>query len=420
MKRTLSKKSIFFLSVFIFFMFLVSIYIKCINLNKIKTELVLNGTLENCIDTPCFVVRDETLVEAPSGKILNFMLEDGEKLECGRVIAQIYETEKDEIIINKIKKIDDDINILENLKNIYGKTFGKKEHISKAISEILSETKLNFFNNEYLSLKGHHKKVLDILSINNALVNENEDLSQKINKLKEEKESLEKSLQSSNIQKVLSSSSGYITFSSDGFENILPLERLKNLNPKSVSEILNSAPAKINSKAKIVRSSNWYIVCNVPLEKLEKIEIGSDVEISSFGTFSEKIPAKVIYINKSSNEDNVASLVLKCDYINKETLNFRKGNIHIIFNEFNGLKFSKNALREQFIQKTEKDSDGKEFTKAKPIFGVYILDSKDKNKKVFKEVEILFSNNDFVICKNKGERKNGTGNHLCQYDEILV
>ena len=372
--------------------------------NKVKTELVLNGTLENYVDTNCLVLRDETLVETPNGEIINFMLEEGEKLECGKIIAHVYESENDKAFINKIKKLDENISNLENLQNMCEKTFGKKEYVSKIICTTLCEIKLNSLENDYSNFKENHKKVLDALSIKNELLNKNEDLSEKIMKLKKERESLEKNLKNKNIKKIV----------------FLQLEKLKNLTPKTVNDLLNSEPNKINNKAKIVKSANWYIVCNVPIDKLEKIEAENDVELSSFGSISEKIPSKIIYINKNPNKDNLASLVLKCNYMNKEVLNFRKGNIRIVFKKYSGLKFRKSALHKKIVKKTEKDPNSNENSVNKAIFGVYVLDEKDKNKKLFKEIEPLFSDDEYVICKNNEEQGNNAESILRQYDEVIV
>lgn len=420
MKRNLLKKKLYLIITFLFFIVLFLFFIKQIKQNKVKTELVLNGTLENYVDTNCLVLRDETLVETPNGEIINFMLEEGEKLECGKIIAHVYESENDKVFINKIKKLDENISNLENLQNMCEKTFGKKEYVSKIICTTLCEIKLNSLENDYSNFKENHKKVLDALSIKNELLNKNEDLSEKIMKLKKERESLEKSLKNKNIKKIVSNSPGYIAFSTDGFENILQLEKLKNLTPKTVNDLLNSEPNKINNKAKIVKSANWYIVCNVPIDKLEKIEAENDVELSSFGSISEKIPSKIIYINKNPNKDNLASLVLKCNYMNKEVLNFRKGNIRIVFKKYIGLKFRKSALHKKIVKKTEKDPNSNENSVNKAIFGVYVLDEKDKNKKIFKEIEPLFSDDEYVICKNNEEQENNAESVLRQYDEVVI
>lgn len=382
---------------------------KYANASKTKTEIVLNGQAEDYIEVPCFAARDEVLIETPNEMLLDFTLNEGEKLESGRVIAKIYKTEKDRNILKSIQKLENDVNNLEALKDIHGKISGKREYISKAVGNLVSKIKLSFLNNEYYNFNKNHDEVLDILSKQKALINGDEDFSDKIDKLKNEKNLLEKNLQNIEVKKIVASTSGYISFMPDGFENTLPLNRLAYIKPKDITELLQMPPVKIKHKAKIVKSPYWYILCNVPSERLNKVSIGSVLEISSFGV-TKSIPAEVIYINKS---EETSALVLKCNYLNKDTLNFRKGNIKIILNKFEGLKFSKKALHEKTIQKTEKNSYDSAVA-AKPVWGVYKLNS--KNKPVFKEVEILFLTDEFVICKNK----ENTEEPLEQYDEVIV
>ena len=106
--------------------------------------------------------------------------------------------------------------------------------------------------------------------------------------------------------------------------------------------------------------------------------------------------------------------------MNKEVLNFRKGNIRIVFKKYSGLKFRKSALHKKIVKKTEKDPNSNENSVNKAIFGVYVLDEKDKNKKIFKEIEPLFSDDEYVICKNNEEQGNNAESILRQYDEVIV
>ena len=64
--------------------------------------------------------------------------------------------------------------------------------------------------------------------------------------------------------------------------------------------------------------------------------------------------------------------------------------------------------------------DGKEIFVNKPVFGVYVLKFGFKVEPVFKEIDLLYSNNEYVVCKNNESDDFKNADSLNQYDEIIV
>ena len=393
----------------IFSLLLALIYV---NSNKIKTDIVCEGSIVDFVDATCIVVRDESLIEALDDNVVSFNLKDGEKLPSGYEIATVYKTDDTYKKKTEIKKIDEEIENLEDLKNKYKKVSENFNNINNIANEHILKIKQNLLDNNYLNVSKQHEDFnKSIVFFNNIIDNFNT-----INSLKQKKASIEKTLESENQEKIVSSCSGYFSTFADGFENSFNVSKIYNIKPKDIDNLLSSYPPKINNKAKIVKTPFWYLILKIQNNKVKNIQINDYVTITSLSENLCNISAKIIAINTDEN-DEFSSLVLKCNYITKEILKLRKEKVRIKLKSYEGLKFNKKALIEKISPKIVKNNKtGNETVVNKPVFGVNVLTHGSSKKIIFKEIVPIHFNDDYVICKNK----ENSNNELKKYDEIIL
>ena len=96
----------------------------------------------------------------------------------------------------------------------------------------------------------------------------------------------------------------------------------------------------------------------------------------------------------------------------------RKEPIEIIVNTYEGLKISKKALHDDEVERTVTDKDGNETTETKTVQGVYI---EYGNELVFRQVDIAFAGDDFIICnETPAEGALFNGSTVTLYDKVVV
>lgn len=386
-----------------------------VNSNNIKTDIVLEGSIIDFADATCIVIRDEALIEAPDDMV-SFDLKDGEKLPSGCEIATVYKTGDAYKKKTEMKKIDEEIENLEDSKDKYKKISENFNNINNISIEHILKIKQNLLDNNYLNISKQHNEFKRSIVFLNSIFNSSTDIFGTINSLKQKKASIERTLDSKNQEKVISSYSGYFSTFVDGFENSFNIAKIYNVKPKDIDDLLSSNPPKINNKVKIVKTPFWYLILKIQNNKIKNIQINDYVTITSLSENLCNIPAKVIAIN-TDEKDEFSSFVLKCSYITKEILKLRKEKVRIKLKSYEGLKFNKKALIEKISPKTVKDNETNiETIVNKPIFGVNVLEHGSSKKTIFKEIVPIHFNDNYVICKNK----ENSNNELKKYDEIIL
>ena len=109
-------------------------------------------------------------------------------------------------------------------------------------------------------------------------------------------------------------------------------------------------------------------------------------------------------------------MVFQCDYIDENVLAIRKEPIKINLAEYKGLAVSKSAIHEKTLTRTVIDEEtGKETQAERLVKGVYVLNGKQL---VFKEIDIIFSADDYVICSvNPDKSRLFSDGTIKEYDE---
>lgn len=77
-----------------------------------EAETVFRTTVNNSLKTQALVFRDETMLDAEKGGILNYRVQNGGKVAQKSVIADKYSTEQDMLSQNRIEQIEAEIAVL--------------------------------------------------------------------------------------------------------------------------------------------------------------------------------------------------------------------------------------------------------------------------------------------------------------------
>lgn len=363
----------------------------------VETEVVRYGTAENKVSVESYVIRKETVINAPESGVLNCFLAENSRVPRYFRVASVYSGDFPEDLQVKLKNINDKILQLETgkkEKNFYVTDAASTENtIYLRVDSILSSVQKNNMSNA-LQYKDDLNKL--VKNLNGQHVDETETLA----KLKQEKAEIENQLQGK-VNNVYSPVSGVFNSTIDGYEEYFHIDNIKSITPTYLSEADNNKKGvyadavKDMPIAKISDNYTWYIAATVDKYWASTFKTGDLVKLR-FPKISEDSYNGVVNYISPEEGDNVA-VVISCGEYVDNIFGVRKIETEIIKQSFNGFKITKDAIR---ILK-----DGTQ--------GVYVL--KDRVAR-FKSVDILYNGESYVIVKEDNTK---SGNVLL-YDEVII
>lgn len=414
MKGKFIKRSLVVMMVVAIFSYL-GFQVYNISFNKIKTEIVQKTTMMNSIETVGYIVRDEEQISTDTEGILNFILTDGEKVEKGGIVAEVYKSEEDILINRKLKDLDTKIQKLSSLLNPAKIVSMSPSLLDKQIHKDMSVILKNMNSGEYKKVFKNKNKLLYLINQRQLIVGKVHDFSEKIDSLNEEREKLTK-LSSKSINNITTNRSGYFVSHSDGMEKSFNYKDVLKVDSSKVNELIGtSIDGNAIKSAKLVNNAKWYILSNVKASNAEGLTQGQCVNVHIPHAGAENIEAKIVAIN-SANVENEVAVVLECNYINKNILSLRKEPIVINIETYDGIRVDKRSIHEKLITFKVQDECGKETEKEKRVKGVYVVCGKQL---IFKEVKVLHSGKNYVICSLDSDDTYSKST-VEVYDEIVV
>lgn len=416
-RKAIKKFTCLFLAAIAVFYVLYHIYI--LLFPNIKTDTAYIAQVFDSIDAQAYIVRSEMEISTDANGYVNFTLNDADKVEKNGVIAQVYATEKQGLLSKKAEKLKNEIKRLESLNSFSVALSTTPSAMEQQAYLELGYLLRNINDDAFDEIPKRKDKLLYLLNERQLVTGQTLNLSDKIARLKEELTELEANIDHS-PRSVLAEESGYFVGKTDGYESAFDYANVKKITSKQVDALLeNSMEANENKNAaKLVTDANWYVVCNLKKDEALLLSVDQYVTLTMPLVSSNRLDAKIVAINQT-DKGSVAAVVLQCDYIDENVLSIRKEPIKINIAEYKGLSINKNAIHEKMLTRTVIDDEtGEEKVEEKLVKGVYVLSGKQA---IFKEIDIIFSASDYVICSiNPEESRLFSESTVKEYDEIII
>lgn len=352
MKGVFKKQSIRIgtLILIIFLLIYLPALLYLVNSNGVKTDLLRMGTIEEIQNIDGVFVRNEEVINSPDTGSCVMDAVEGEKVPAYYRVASvvknvpvsIYEDlKKKELEISRVQEAKDD-----NAASIFS------GDINKLDNEIIDKVKIL----AQQSIRGSLVESNDTISKINSIVYRKSDAfgdssksSAYINKLKNEKASIESKL-NSNILEVRTHSAGIISFAVDGYEGKLTPNSIRNTTPKILDEItiretnrdFNIIDAKKGKPiAKIVRGLESYFVAAVDEKDCSKLNLDRKVTIRINDT-GYSMDSKIIYSSDVIDGKRIVAFMFDTGL--NETVGLRRINADIVLSSSSGLKVPHSCL----------------------------------------------------------------------------
>lgn len=314
---------------FVCIVLLTSFVIYLTNNNDSKYT-VINGKIEQSVLVPsCYVVKEETKVQKDESRVLLPIISDSNRVQKSAIIAT-YKGGQYENYEDKLLALDNEIlEAMQDLPSVYSTEI---ESIDKQIaSEILNGQK----ENSYVNMQNIKKTVNSFLNKKASLVADLSPSGSEIRQLISQRNNYESSAKKSN-DNILASTSGVVSYTTDGLEDLLKISDIDNLTYDRIEEIVNSNGINQTSNIKIMNNYKAYIVMKVDGSYEKYLDLNSSYILRLVTNNNYEYTAKLVRFNEV-DEGKKYELVFVVNNGIEKLLDIRKTEFEVVFETKEGL-----------------------------------------------------------------------------------
>ena len=365
-----------------------------------ETETVTQLDNEDKIEVDGIFLRNEEIVEADhNGYIVHYLYSDGKKIGAGGTVAELYANESDVLNYEKIKELNELVEILEESQDQSSVLVTNADHVTNQINNKIKEFSSAVYKHDYEAIEKCKDDMQILLNRRNIITEKEKNFSGYISKVKGQIDSLKSKIKNP-LKAVKVQKNGNFVISVDGFENKARYSTVSQMSVTEAEElILSSTPETVSGKAigKLVTDFDWYYTMILPIDDREldeNIKIGSSLKIR-FNSVSDEILNVTVSKVTVDEASGKMAVTVKSNYLNEKFCSARKEKADLIFSSVKGYKIKKSAVR---IVDDKK--------------GVYVVIGKQM---FFRKIDVLYEIEDYVVCKISSG--NGT---LKPFDDVIV
>lgn len=389
------------------------------NFSMVHTQSATYDTVTDTIKTTGYMLRNETYITNDQGGAVAFELPNGGSVAYNGVIAKIYNSESDAAAQKKINEIDSELSKLQKL-NAEGKLTGASvESINSVIVSKMTDLINDVHNNNLYDIAAAKSSILFSINQRQITTGKVENFNDRIAALQTEKDNLVAGAGKPSSE-IISPVAGYFISYKDGYENAYDYKKADKMSAEQLKKLQSQEPQKVpgNVIGKVISNLNWYICCPVSKEEALKFNENYDnVKVKMPYASTESIPVNVLAVNQDKKTGN-AVIVLECKNMSEALATLRNETVLIDVESYSGIKIPKKALHEDTVVKSVENNDGTTSSDKKKVQGVYVLYG---NELIFKQVDVIYYGEDFVICSDHPEEgKLFNGETVELYDKIVT
>ena len=339
--------------------------------DPLKTVVATSYTLEESTSTRGYAVRTETVLYGNSSTVA-LMVDDGDKVSNGEVIATEYQSTEAIERVAEIRDTELKIDQLENMLHNFSLTAGNEQALNSVLNLSYAVKSGDLSNLDMLSLE------LETHVFESDMYSSSKELENEIASLEEKRTGLQ-AASSSDTNFLYAEAAGIFTSSVDGYEHVSPADLEADLTPSSL-EMLFASRDTVNDDVlgKIISEIIWYYATTVDAEVAKGLQEGQAVTLRFTKTYSQTLSMNVESIGKE--EAGKCAVVFSSNKYLSDICGIRGLTADIVFATYSGIRVPKEAIH--------LDEEGNTF--------VYLLSGLQAEKVA---VEILGDSEDFYIVK---------------------
>lgn len=354
-----------------------------------QTETAISASMEDTVPLSGIAMFDA--VPVSGGGSLGYLVEDGERVTEGTVLAEIYTDPAQSTQREELDRLDRIIDLLTKSENSVGSD----------LALLTAQTRTALFNLldqlDTASYTGMSDAIDEFLLAQNRLqisTGQSSGFAATLADLQTQRDAAAAALEG--LQTITADRNGYFISTAAALPLDLTEDTLKSDTAAALSERLQQEIPTTGSDlaGRIVTGFSWrfYGVCD--LDTAARFDGVTSVKIRVPGKQDEALDATVTEV-AADETAGLAKITLECRTINADVLRLGREDAEIVLNTYKGIRVSKRAMH---------IVDGER--------GVYV---KYGSLQRFRRIVVLFEDENYLLLDPEAE-----DNEVRLYDEIIV
>lgn len=354
-----------------------------------QTETAISASMEDTVPLSGIAMFDA--VPVSGGGSLGYLVEDGERVTEGTVLAEIYTDPAQSTQREELDRLDRIIDLLTKSENSVGSD----------LALLTAQTRTALFNLldqlDTASYTGMSDAIDEFLLAQNRLqisTGQSSGFTATLADLQTQRDAAAAALEG--LQTITADRNGYFISTAAALPLDLAEDTLKSDTAAALSERLQQEIPTTGSDlaGRIVTGFSWrfYGVCD--LDTAARFDGVTSVKIRVPGKQDEALDATVTEL-AADETAGLAKITLECRTINADVLRLGREDAEIVLNTYEGIRVSKRAMH---IVNGER--------------GVYV---KYGSLQRFRRIVVLFEDENYLLLDPEAE-----DNEVRLYDEIIV
>lgn len=361
----------------------------------LKTQMALQSTVYETVDTTALVVRDEQVVQNSSAVTVS-SVDDCEKVNKGGEIALTFGSQEAASAYSQYVDLEDELRYYSDMESQAVGQATDVESLDSSILENINEYVRAAAVQDVSSVNDNAYELNDRFTRRQILIGKDIDFSSVMREIEDKMNALNISANQP-TGSIKAAESGVYSEYTDSLEGAFDYDNIKNLSVDTfnswVEQAQNAKPAQ--SSGKIITDFDWYFCAAVNSDDIKGLENGDRIDVAVSGTDSV-YSCKIVSGAQPELGQKQTVLVLSCDEINSDTVSMRLANIEIRVNSYTGIKMPAAAVH---VNNGER--------------GVYALVASVVE---WRSAEVLYTDGDYVVLSYEPDSENG----IKLYDQVII
>lgn len=349
-------------------------------------------------------IRDEKVRTYDGSGVISYEVADGGKVGIDSVIANVYSSENQIEIKQRITALKNELALLERISNPGTTQTAQPSNISELFTQHYKSFLYDREQGKFSDLQADREEMVVLLSVYQLVTGKDSSYKEKMERIRSELEALEQS-QENPLLTITADEAAYFVSYADGYEDILRMENVNELTPEQLAEIQDNPRNAENTVGKLIDSYQWVLAAVVDnTEKLYKTDNRVKLKFSST---SETVRGTITMLNAAAGADKTV-IAVTCESMTYDLVQHRTEMVEIIRidengdDEYQGIMVPRDALH---VKEIEVDGE------TETVRGVYILNGEQPE---FRRLNVIYEGADYVISAQTTD-----SSYLMLYDAII-
>lgn len=349
-------------------------------------------------------IRDEKVISYGGEGVISYAVSDGGKLGIGSPIAQVYSSDTQIAIQQRIDALQKEYAILERISNPGTTQTAQPSNISELFTEHYKNFLYHREQGDLSELSGQSEEMVVLLSTYQLVTGQDAGYKQKMLEIQAEIKVLEEE-QEEPLDTLYAEEAAYFVSYADGYEDTLYLDMADTLTPQMLADIKDAPSNKNGIVGKLITGYQWYLAAVVDnTDRIYGLESPENAVTLKFASTSEQVKGTIISLS-AGNDPKQTVAVIACDAMTYDLVQHRTDTVEIIRGEdHTGIRVPRSAIHFKEVENEE--------GRLETVRGVYILNGEQPE---FRRLSVTYEGADYVISDQVTDP-----DYLSLYDSIIT